>query len=233
MEKTMNNGCRQPAVGYFHQKKAGFLILLIFFGLLAGCATHGRVQVEEAKEFPGGAVPSVTRFDDGREGFVIQEVPSIDDESRRDFDRAVALMQGEEYGSAVKLLEQVIERTPGITAPYINLAVAYGHLNEPDRAEGHLQMALQLFSGHPVASNEYGLLLRRAGRFAEARAIYEKSLSEFPDYHPVRRNLGILCDIYMNDLAVALEHYQRYSDAMPEDEQVKLWIADLRIRLGR
>jgi hypothetical protein len=47
------------------------------------------------------------------------------------------------------------------------------------------------------------------------------------------RNLGILCDLYQDDLTCALEHYEIYSNAKPEDKQIKSWIADLRGRLGR
>ena len=55
----------------------------------------------------------------------------------------------------------------------------------------------------------------------------------FPDYLPARRNLGILCDLYLNDPACALKQFEIYSEAMPGDAQVKIWIAELRMRLGR
>jgi len=84
-----------------------------------------------------------------------------------------------------------------------------------------------------VACKAYGLLYRKTGRFAEARAIYEKAIERFPDYYPVHKNLGILCDLYLNDSACALEHYEIYSKARPEDAQVPLWVANVRARLGR
>jgi Flp pilus assembly protein TadD len=111
--------------------------------------------------------------------------------------------------------------------------MAYMHIGNPEMAEQHLKTALEMVPHHPVASNEYGLLLRKAGRFTEAREVYEKALADFPDYLPVRRNLGILCDLYLNDPECALKQFEIYREGMPEDEKVKIWIAELRIRLGR
>jgi Flp pilus assembly protein TadD len=196
--------------------------------VLAGCATDGKV-----KPVPVAQEPSVARLEDGREGFIITEVPQMDEASRRDFERAVAMLNNQDYGQAIDLLEKVIEQSPGVTAPYIDIAIAYQHIGKPEQAEEHLKTALRLVPEHPVACNEYGLLYRKTGRFDEARAIYEKAIARFPDYYPVRRNLGILCDLYLNDPACALEHYEIYSEARPEDKRVKLWIADLRARLGR
>jgi len=216
------------------RKRGGFAVLALVLGLLAGCASGAKVQpVAVAPAPPVPEVSSVARLGDGREGFVIKEIPGVDAETARDFERAVVMMQAGDYDSAGSLLEKVIERAPGVTAPYINLAIACRHGNKPEQAEQSLQAALQLIPAHPVASNEYGLLLRKTGRFVEARTIYEKSLAAFPDYSPAHKNLGILCDLYLKDLACALEHYESYSVAVPKDEQVKLWVADLRVRLGR
>ena len=206
---------------------AGFAVLAMVLPVLAGCATNGKIETLDVLE------PSVARFEDGREGFIITEVPKMDEESRRDFDRALAMLKDQDYGQAVDLLEKVIEQSPRVTTPYIDVAIAYQHLGKPEQAEGHLKTALKLFPGHPVACNEYGLLYRKTGRFVEARAMYEKAIEGFPNYYPAHRNLGILCELYLSDPACALEHYEIYSKAKPEDEQVKLWIMDLRTRLER
>ena len=212
---------------------AGCGVLMIVLSAFTGCATNGEVKpVRDVQEPPAARGASVERLTDGREGFIITEIPQMDAASRRDFERAVAMMNDEEYGQAVDLLEKVIEKSPGVAAPHINMAIACRRIGKLEQTEEHLKTALDLVPEHPVAGNEYGLLCRKAGRLDEARTIYEKVIARFPDYYPVHRNLGILCDLYLNDLACALEHYEIYSRTMPEDKQVKLWIADLRARLG-
>jgi tetratricopeptide (TPR) repeat protein len=214
----------------------GFLILVMLPLVLGGCATDGKEKALVAHETNAGIepakVPEVARLEDGREGFVITEFPSMDEASRGDFDRAVAILENGDNDEAIVLLEKVIEKSPGVTAPYINIAIAYQRTGRLKQAEENFKTAIKLFPGHPVACNEYGLLYRRTGRFAEAKAMYEKAIEGFPDYYPAHRNLGILCDLYLSDLSCALEHYKIYSEARPEDEQVKLWVADLRTRLG-
>jgi Flp pilus assembly protein TadD len=182
---------------------------------------------------PAPKGPIVERFEDGRRGFVITEVSNLDADSRRFFEQAVAAMERGDYNRAIELLEKVVESSPGVTAPYINLAIACNKVDKAEAAEAYLKTALDLLPGHPVASNEYGLMLRRAGRFDEARKQYEQSLMLYPDYLPIRRNLGILCDFYMNDPECALTQYESYENIAPGNEQVRLWVSELRLRLGR
>lgn len=207
---------------------SGILVMATALSLFSGCATKG-----EVKPVPVAKGPSVVRLEQGREGFMIKEVAHIDETTRKDFDHAVALLKDRDYKQAIGLLEKVIKQSPGVTAPYIDIAIAYEHINKLEQAETYLKAALKLFPDHPVVCNEYGLLYRKTGRFAEARAIYEKAIARFPDFYPLHRNLGILCDLYLNDRACALKHYEIYSRAKPDDKQVKTWIADLQVRLGR
>ncbi len=209
--------------------RAGWAALVMVLAVVSGCATSAKVTQQPVPIIDQG--PSVARLEDGRQGFVIRENPGMDAESRGEFERAVAMMNDGKNDKAIELLTKVIERSPGVTAPYINIAVAYMRTGKLEPAEQNLKTALELVPNHPVASNEYGLLLRKGGRFKEAREIYEKSLASFPDYLPVHRNLGILCDLYLNDPECALKQFEIYSEGMPRDAQAKIWIAELHIRL--
>lgn len=207
------------------------LIILLLF--VAGCAaTKPSIKEPAAEQKPAEEKNTISRLEAGRSGFVINETADISAPWRADFDRAVVLMKDHKETEAISILEEIIGQSPGVTAPYIDLAMAYRHAERFEEAEELLQTALELVPGHPVANNEYGLLLRQTGRFDEAREVYESTLLLFPEYLPARRNLGILCELYLQDTACAIEQYATYNQAKPEDETVALWIADLNLRMG-
>lgn len=210
---------------------AAVALLAIAPALLAGCG--GAKVKPESRSTSELKRPGVARLGSDREGFIIAEAPRMSEASIKEFQQALVLLEDKQYEAGIELLEKVIERTPGVSAPYIDLAIAYARIGKIERAEMHFKTAVTLIPGHPVACNEYGLLLRRSGRFAEAREIFEKSIALFPEYAPLHRNLGILCDLYLNDAPGALQQYEIYSSAVPDDKQVKLWIADLKGRLAK
>ena len=216
------------------QTGIGWLSTMAATLMLIGCVTTASVKPSpEASKSAVTKTAGVRRLDNGRQGFVIMEVGQLNDAIRRDFDRAVSLLEEGNNEDAITLLKQVIEQSPGVSAPYINLGIAYQRTGNRELAEAQYKTALSLVPGHPVICNQYGLLCRKSGRFDQARSLYEQALATFPEYYPVHRNLGILCDLYLNDLPCALEHYEVYSRSMPDDKQVKLWIADLRARMGK
>ena len=208
----------------------GWLFLLFVTGCVA---TEPMMKEPVTVNPPESKTQTVTHLDNGRKGFVVSENPVSTESWQTDFDRSVFLMQNGRETDAIPILEEIVSQSPGVTAPYINLAIAYSHAERFKQAEELLKTALQLVPDHPVANNEYGLLLRQTGRFEEARQVYEETLNSFPEYSPVRRNLGILCELYLRDSACALEQYSAYIEANPDDEDVAVWIADLNLRKGR
>ncbi len=165
-------------------------------------------------------------------GIYFEENKSIDLAVRKDFDAAIRLLQAGEYDKAIELLEKVKKGSQKNSAPFINIAMAYEKIGKLKKAEENLKQALTINPEHPVANNEYALLYRKTGRYAEARQLYETVVERYPEFMPARKNFGILCELYLDDAQCALAQYEAYSDANPNDEDVKLWIAALKQRLG-
>jgi tetratricopeptide (TPR) repeat protein len=163
--------------------------------------------------------------------FTITEQVRISGEAREKYDGALRLLEQQQYQQGIARLIEVTEEAPTVTAPYINLGMAYVLIGDLGKAEASLTTARELNPEHPVVHNELGLLYRKTARFAEARQSYEKALAIHSGFHFAHRNLAVLCDVYLDDLPCALEHYEAYSQAVPSDEQVAKWVVDLRSRV--
>ncbi|MGD8829294.1 MAG: tetratricopeptide repeat protein [Pseudomonadales bacterium] len=198
-----------------------------------GCASTGSgpdTKAGKASE-PAKSHPMPTLSRDGDLGFSVTEVVRIDSDVRRDYQQALGLLHAGQLEAGIDLLESVVARAPDVTNPYIDLGVAYAELDQLDKAEENLKSALSLAPNHPAALNEMGIVYRRTGRFADARESYEKALTIYPGFHYALLNLGVLCDLYLDDLTCALNNYERYADIVTDDDEVGIWIADIKNRL--
>jgi tetratricopeptide (TPR) repeat protein len=165
-------------------------------------------------------------------GFTITEKVNVSTSVRSKFKNALRVLGEKQYDHGIALLADATEAAPNVTSLHIDLGIAYGQIGDHERAEESIKRALQLNPLHPVAHNELGIIYRKTGRFERARESYESALEVHPDFHFARRNLAILCDVYLGDLGCALENYQAYGQMVTDDEAVDMWIADLRVRIG-
>lgn len=154
----------------------------------------------------------------------------VDDSIEQMFTQALTHLEQEEYDAGIELLETLTARESRLAAPFVNLGIAYSRSGDTKKAEYNFSRALRLDAGHAVANNELGLLYRKTGRFNAARSAYMNALVEHPDYLPVRKNLGILCELYLHDLECALEQYQAYLEYAPEEETIARWALELQQR---
>ena len=166
-------------------------------------------------------------------GFTIVESARIDGDVRVDYDRAQDLLEQGRLNDAVKLLEAVVEQAPELSVPRIDLAIAYHRMDDLEAAEEHLLKVLEINPQHPIALNELGIIYRKTARFAEARLSYEAALAVYPGYHYARRNLAVLCDLYLSDLQCAADNYEAYMATVHSDDEAAMWLKNVQFRLGQ
>ncbi|MEM8814293.1 MAG: tetratricopeptide repeat protein [Pseudomonadota bacterium] len=164
-------------------------------------------------------------------GFTIIEEARVGNDVRSNYDQAVLLLEDGADGRAIAVLEAVAEQAPGLSAPLIDLGIAQHRQGNLEAAEAALDKALAVNPNHPIALNELGIVYRKTGRFEEARRSYEAALAVYGGFHFARRNLAVLCDLYLADLDCALTHYEAYMQTVPGDDEVTIWIADARNRI--
>lgn len=169
----------------------------------------------------------------GTSALTIVETAPVSDEYRADFAEAITLLDDGDRPSAIDRLAFLTSESPMIAAAHIDLGIAYHRAGDLHAAEEHLQnaLALDVAATHPVVHTELGIIYRKQGRFADAKASYQTALAVSPDYHFARRNLGILCDLYLADTECALRAYETYMAAVPDDDEVAIWIADVNNRM--
>lgn len=148
------------------------------------------------------------------------------------YTEAVASLKRGDTEEALELLLQVSTDAPDKPYVFTNLGLAYFKLQKMDLAEQAFQEAISRSKTDAVAYNHLGILLRYKGQFEEARKHYQRAIAIDSDYAYAHLNLGILFDIYLQDLKLALQQYEKYQSLIgDENKQVAGWITDIQRRL--
>jgi Tfp pilus assembly protein PilF len=192
-------------------RKLNNCLVFVFLVLLSACSGNG---VREGGDGVNKGVPFY----------------NVNTSVEKDFNHAVSLMQSGDYSLAVTILKTVVTREKRLPAPFVNLAMAYNKLDEKHLAEDNFVIALKLDRTNAEANNELGLIYRKAGKFKAAKTAYENAIEANPAYLPAKKNLGILCDLYLHDFDCAYEQFSAYLKVRPNDKTMAIWVADVERR---
>jgi tetratricopeptide (TPR) repeat protein len=151
----------------------------------------------------------------------------------RDYDKALVLMQSGDYQAAIPVLQAFIDGHPDLAGPYVNLGIAYQQTAQTEAALKAFNKALQLNPANAAAHHQLGILYREQGNFEAALAAYNQALKLDNGYALAHRNIGILYDLYLQQPALAIQHYKQYLELADNgDKRVNGWVIDLERRSG-
>jgi Flp pilus assembly protein TadD len=131
------------------------------------------------------------------------------------------------HGEVLHLLTSFPEYAPG----YLDLGIISESVDRRDDAREAYLTALKLAPDSISTLNRLALLSRRQGEFSTAERYYLRALDVNFQHAVTHRNLGILYDLYLGNVASAIKHYEICLENMSvDDPQLNFWITDLRRR---
>jgi Flp pilus assembly protein TadD len=193
--------------------------LILLLALLLGACSSKPAPAPEPVPDPEQAAEAVPE-------------PEPTDFNQQFYEQAITALKNGDVEVAIELLLLVSTEAPEKPYIFTNLGLAYFNSGQLEQAEAAFQQAIARNSQDAVAHNHLGILQRQKGEFARARESYERAIRINRDYALAHLNLGILFDIYLQDLELALRHYQLYQTLQNEENtQVAGWIVDIERRL--
>ncbi|VAW59276.1 hypothetical protein MNBD_GAMMA08-297 [hydrothermal vent metagenome] len=155
----------------------------------------------------------------------------VSEEIKQRYAYALQLMGAGNTEAAIRVLNHVSQLDDSLSGPYANRGLIYLKLENREKAQQQFELALERNSRNVTALNQMGIFLREKKEFKAARLNYETALTINKNHLNAHLNLGILCDIYLQDKVCAVEHFEAYQSLNGEDETVANWLVDLREQL--
>ena len=202
---------------------ASRLLIAATMVAVAGCASSGPKTTADGRQ--SGPVAAAQ----GGTEQLLREIPP---QALTMFEQAISVMAAGDFVDAELRLKEFLLQYPGYPGAHVNLAIIHSQNGNDQAAQDSVDRALALNPAHPAALNQQGMLLRRNGKFLEAEAAYLKAVTSSPDYALAHYNLGVLNELYLQRLDVALQHFEDYQQIVGNDKQVEKWIADLTRRVA-
>lgn len=223
---------RQPAL----------LLAAAFMLVLAGCAGSPKKKAEDVdnvkvvKSVRSQPAAPVATASDTTHVTTVSATTAVQTAAQaaiKDYFSGVQMMKSGKLDDAMVMFQQLSAQHPMLSGPLVNQALVLYRQEKWDESLEVAEQALKVNERNPFAWNLRGMIMRQKGKFTDAREAYQRALLIDGNYAKAHFNLGILADLYLQDLELALRHYETYQTLQRKpDPAVTNWINDLRNRLG-
>ncbi len=148
------------------------------------------------------------------------------------YEAALEDLKSSRVKPAIEEFEHLGKTAPELEFIFTNLGLAYLKIENYKAAEQAFQRAISQNKRDAVAYNHLGIINRMQGLFDKAKKAYKKAIDIDREYARAHLNLGILYDIYLQDLKLALNQYETYQTLTDsQDKTVSSWIIDIKRQL--
>lgn len=148
---------------------------------------------------------------------------------REEYKRGLIALNSNNDDEAQKIFNDFIEDKPELAGPYTNLALIHFKKKEYDQSLELVNKALTRNSEQAQAYNLRAQILVNKGKIHDAKNDYIKAIELKPDYINAQYNLALLYDIYLQEIVLAITHYEIYLSLIKKpDEATQEWVNHLK-----
>ena len=193
--------------------KFNCLLLLIF---LSACSSQQPIKpeteiIEKNQVISGIPTPQPEKIDD------------------QIFIDGIMALEQNNLTKAQRLFRKFIRKNPDLSGAYVNLAL----INfKQEKYESSLKLANKAINLNPSQAQAYQLRAQlniKNGNINDAKKDYLKAIQLSPEYAIAQYNLALLYDIYLQEISLAIKHYEIYMTLINKpDEATQEWINHLK-----
>ena len=146
-----------------------------------------------------------------------------------EYQQGIDALSTRDLDKAKRLFGQFIQKNPSLSGAYVNLALIAFREEDYEKANNLVDQAINLNPQQAPAYHSRAQLHLKNGEIKPARQDYLKAIELRPGYTNAHYNLALLYDVFLQELALAIEHYSIYLSLLDkEDQTTQEWINHLR-----
>ncbi len=159
----------------------------------------------------------------------VVETIAVSPADREKYKIGLIALSNNDASKAERIFNDLLEDQPELAGPYTNLALIQFKKNNYALALELVNKALQRNSEQAQAYQLRAQIFVTKGRINDAKKDYIKAIELKPGYINAHYNLALLYDIYLQEITLAIKHYETYlSLSKKPDEATQEWVNHLR-----